>query len=218
MKNITKGIPSLVGGVNHIDLTDKIVTFEKKQDYKPSNPDVWVIKTINPGDECFYIEGGYKGTKTNLNSNSITGLFEAPKDSVFCDVGKSYNTKIQSIIQFPEGVGYLNDYCFGSCSSLGGDIIIPDGVYSLRTYCFSNSSISSIELPKTIVSLGGYCFYRCFDLQSVIYYGNSQPSGYNGNEYTWFEQVPDSLVIHVPANYSGDTFGNRTVTKDLPAV
>lgn len=258
MRHITKNDPQNGGGYYPwVDATDNVITMQRNKPF-----DGWILKTINPGDDCFYVEGDYQtGTRTDLTSDAITAQFEAPADSVFYSSNStSNNANIKSIVQWPKGITSLGSYCFYKCSGLTS-ITIPDGMTQLGDYCFNNcSGLTSITIPDGVTSLGNYCFLRCSSLTSidlpagltslsyrcfyncssltfitipgsVAYLGGScfsYCSGltsitFNGiteptNGYNAFYNTPDSLVIHVPSNYQGDTFVGRTVTKDLPAV
>lgn len=170
-----------------MDATGSVITIQKDKPF-----DGWILKTINPGDECFYVEGGYEnGTRTDLTSDATTALFEAPADSVFCKYRSTpYNVNIESVVQWPVGMTSLGNYCFASCSAL-----------------------QSVAIPDSVTSLGNYCFNYCSKFTSITFNGTTEP-----NFEVDIFNVPVSLVIHVPSNYQGDTFGGCTVTKDLPAV
>jgi len=57
--------------------------------------------------------------------------------------------------------------CFSGCSSLTS-IEIPSSVTSLGGFCFSGcSSLTSIEIPSSVTSLGENCFASCSGLTSI---------------------------------------------------
>lgn len=61
----------------------------------------------------------------------------------------------------------LDNQCFYNCSSLTS-ITLPKGIISVGNSCFSGcSSLTSITLPKGITSLGDCCFYGCISLTSI---------------------------------------------------
>lgn len=181
--------------------------------------------------------------KIDLTSDPVTGCFNAPADSVFyyaeANPGSTsveyLNTNIESIVQWPIGITSLND-CFKKCTGLTS-VVIPDTVISLSgsflgctgltsidlpasltslgNYCFSGCrKLTSINLPASLTSLGELCFWNCTSLTSITFNGTTRPTF--GRDI--FENVSNSLVVHVPSNYNDTTFGGRTVTKDLPAV
>ena len=56
---------------------------------------------------------------------------------------------------------------FGGCASLTS-IEIPDSVTSIGYEAFSNCySLTSIEIPDSVTSIGGYAFYGCSSLTSI---------------------------------------------------
>ncbi len=54
------------------------------------------------------------------------------------------------------------------CSSLTS-VEIPSPVTTLGDYCFYGcSSLTSVEIPSPVTTLGDYCFYGCSSLKTVI--------------------------------------------------
>lgn len=210
MKNITKGYPDNKNGIYpFVDLTSGTVTMMHEKTF-----DGWILKTKNPGDDCFYVEGGVLGTRTNLTSDSITALFEAPSDSIFYKQGSTpNNVNIESIVKFQTGITSISNSCFFYSGITS--IIIPDGVNLLDGFCFSHcSELISVVIPSSVNKLNMACFGDCVNLSSITFNGVIPPNC----ESSIFYNVPESLIIHVPSNYQGTTFGGRTVTKDLPEV
>ena len=61
----------------------------------------------------------------------------------------------------------LDNQCFYNCSSLTS-ITLPKGIISVGNSCFSYcSSLSNITLPEGITSLGTSCFENCSSLTSI---------------------------------------------------
>lgn len=175
----------------------------------------WILKTVNPGDSCFYVEGGFGNSYVNLTSDPVTALFEAPADSVFFGSNTlKRNTNIESVIQYPKNIISLSNHCFGQCSKLTS-INLPKTITSLGYSCFYEcTSLTSVIIPGSVVLLNTQCFIMCNKLTSITFNGIIEPTFGSNALYN----VPTRCVIHVPSNYNGTTFGGRTVTKDLPAV
>lgn len=52
---------------------------------------------------------------------------------------------------------------FAGCSSLTS-ITIPNSVTTIENGVFANSGLTGITIPNTVISIGGRCFYHCYDL------------------------------------------------------
>lgn len=71
-----------------------------------------------------------------------------------------------------------------------------DGITKIRNSAFSGcSSLTSIEIPKIVTSIGDQAFRKCSRLKSVKVRANTPPS--LGNNA--FTDTPSSLKIYVPS-------------------
>ena len=66
----------------------------------------------------------------------------------------------------PEGVISIGNNCFDGCSSLT-NIQLPLSLLSIGDYAFKNTNISTITIPEGVTSIGDYCFNWCSSLTSV---------------------------------------------------
>ena len=90
-------------------------------------------------------------------------------------------------------------------------IVIEDGITSIGTNAFRNiSSLESVTLSASVSTIGNTAFYRCSSLETVNYLGKSAPS--MGTNVFMGSGL---MVVNVPVDYEGDTFGDRDVVKNL---
>ena len=93
-------------------------------------------------------------------------------------------------------------------------IVIEDGVTSIANNAFRNhSSLESVTLSASVATIGNTAFYRCSSLATVNYLGTSAPS--IGTNVFMGSGV---MVVNVPVDYQGDTFGDRDVVKNLTSA
>lgn len=77
-----------------------------------------------------------------------------------------YRSSIEAVI-ICDGVTYIGNYAFSSCSSLTA-VTIPDSMTSIGIDAFSVcSSLTSVTIPDGVTSIGDYAFYYCSSLTSV---------------------------------------------------
>lgn len=77
-------------------------------------------------------------------------------------------------------------------------VTYEDEVYnvtSLGTDCFSYSSLTSVNIPASVISLGEYCFFRCRSLTSV-----SIPSSVTTLGYMCFYYCTSLTSINIPSS------------------
>lgn len=71
-------------------------------------------------------------------------------------------TTLKSFIA-PAGLTYIGQAAFLGCTSLS-NVQLPKTIKELGPSAFSISGLTSIELPATIVKVGGACFWNCSSL------------------------------------------------------
>lgn len=107
----------------------------------------------------------------------------------------------------------LDNQCFYNCSSLTS-ITLPKGIISVGNSCFSGcSSLTSITLPKGITSLGDCCFYGCSSLTSITI-----PEGTTFLGEQCFEYCKSLTSIYFPSSLSilyNNIFAHTTQKKRI---
>lgn len=58
--------------------------------------------------------------------------------------------------------------------------------------------MTSVNIPSSVISIGGSAFKDCGRLASVVFKGNKPPTKYNPNAYPIFEGTPSNLKLIVP--------------------
>jgi hypothetical protein len=95
-----------------------------------------------------------------------------------------------SNLSLNEGLEYIGRYCFSSCRSNGGHVVIPSTVSSIGDFafsatrfgsmdinasslselpknCFEKSSIATYNLSQGITKIGENCFASCYNMSSI---------------------------------------------------
>ena len=77
---------------------------------------------------------------------------------------------------------------------------------TMVVYCFDGcSGLTSITIPSSVTSLGGYCFADCKNLETVYFKGKKCNSSYK------YLYIPTTSIIKVPTEYLQeykDAFGS----------
>ena len=69
--------------------------------------------------------------------------------------------------EIDDGCKFIGYFAFYGCSSLTS-IEIPNGVTSIGDYAFGCSGLTSIEIPNGVTSIGSESFYCCENLTSIV--------------------------------------------------
>ena len=120
-----------------------------------------------------------------------------------------YMSSITSIV-IEDGITSIANYAFCDCSSLES-VTLSESVTTIGNYAFTGcSSLKSVTLPASVTKIGNAAFYGCSSLDTVNYLGTSAPSV---GSYAFIGS--NLMVVNVPVDYEGDTFGDRDVVKTL---
>ena len=66
----------------------------------------------------------------------------------------------------PEVVTSIGNYCFNGCSSLT-NIQLPSSLISIGGNAFYNTKLKQVEIPEGVTTIGNDCFNECYSLTSV---------------------------------------------------
>ena len=132
----------------------------------------------------------------------------------------AFNTTIKShtfedgvgIIEFDDDVTSINNYAFGSCSSLSS-ITIPNSVTNIGQNAFNScSSLTSVTIGSGVTSIGSNAFRFCSGLTSITI-----PSGVTSINDNAFRECSGLTSITIEAT-TPPTLGNDAFyeTNDCP--
>ncbi len=114
-------------------------------------------------------------------------------------------------IKLPENITQLNPRSFWSCNSLK-HIQLPNGLETLSDRALAKSGLTSIFIPKSVMSIGYGVFEDCKQLQSIVVEeGNekySSPNGCNAIVCNY-----DFLGVPIPSLLAGCK--NTTIPEDV---
>ena len=184
------------------------------------------LSTINIPDGITYI-----GDCTFYNCSSLTSL-TLPNGSTTIGYDAFYGCSALESINIPEGVTILENSTFYSCYSLssvvlpntikkiGDDVFafcyplssinLPDGLTSIGKKVFNSSSISTIEIPKSLTDIHTEAFSGMHQLENIfVDEDNPNYCSIGGILYT----KDKSTLIHMPAkNQSSSITIPKTAT------
>lgn len=114
----------------------------------------------------------YLGTSSNKHYACIEWLESRQEYTLHKDTkliagdAFSYSYNIKKIVM-PEGLKYINTYAFDWDHQLS-DVNIPSTVVQLGGYAFYGTGIKSLTVPGSVVSIDNSCFEHCGELESAV--------------------------------------------------
>jgi hypothetical protein len=97
-------------------------------------------------------------------------------------------------INIPIGITTVPIALFYSCSSLES-VTIPEGVTKIDTSAFGATTLSAVEIPSTVTTIGQEAFWYCRQLQYADF---SKHTSIPTLGRAVFEQTPSTFEIRVP--------------------
>ena len=94
-----------------------------------------------------------------------------------------------------------------------GHVVVPEGVTAIGNHAFMGSKIESVELPKTLTSIGYCSFSNCMNLRRL-----EIPEGVKEIQYGAFSCCKNLEYISIPttvASLKGDLFSHCTGLKTI---
>ncbi len=115
-------------------------------------------------------------------------------------------------IEIPVGVNTIDNNSFGNCWNLK-EVILPEGLLSIGDYSFCRTAIENINLPSTLLAIGGGAFDGCGGLKSIVL-----PDVLRRIEWNTFGGCYNLENVTLPSrlNYiSSNAFGGCSSLKEL---
>lgn len=102
-------------------------------------------------------------------------------------------------IRLSNSVETLGDSCFWNCTSLR-EINLPTSLKSIDPYAFWNTSITTIDIPESVSSIGLGAFNNCHQLETVYIRHNEVVDTFFTDYYQAFSRCYQLRAIYVPAH------------------
>ena len=96
-------------------------------------------------------------------SSTLEELYIPETVRVIADEACMEKTSLKTAIL----TGYVGDKSFYGCTGLT-DVIFSNGIKSIGNYAFTDSAVSRIVIPATVIYIGKGAFLRCTALEQVI--------------------------------------------------
>lgn len=92
----------------------------------------------------------------------------------------------------------LGDSAFWNCNKLT-TINLPTKLKMIEPYAFWNTSITTIDIPESVKSIGLGAFNKCSKLETVYIRSNELVTTYFTGPYQTFSNCPNLQKIYVPS-------------------
>lgn len=164
--------------------------------------------TVNAAtdDTAAYLLQESTDGKVIVNADGMAVLEENAGDVTDIDVADDVKMAKADKNGFVIEKGVLKKY-----TGSGGDITIPDGVKSIENYAFGNNfNVTSVVIPKSLVSMEGNVFSYCMSLKEIKVSKNNQ---YFSSENGILYDKKKKVLLQCPREMEGDIIIPETVVK-----
>lgn len=141
---------------------------------------------------------------TNLQNIELPGTLDELSVCMFS------GCKSLKQIQLPEHIAVIPVHAF---SGTGLTSIDLDGITEIGYGAFAGTALQEVEIPESVVSIGGSAFSMCKDLEKVVFMGNAPRNfgeGQPGSVFSTFAER--DLTIYYP---DGDPTWTEDILNDL---
>ena len=164
--------------------------------------------TVNAAtdDTAAYLLQESTDGKVIVNADGMAVLEENAGDVTDIDVADDVKMAKADKNGFVIEKGVLKKY-----TGSGGDITIPDGVKSIEKYAFwNNFNVTSVVIPKSLVSMEGNVFSYCMKLKEIKVSKNNQ---YFSSENGILYDKKKKVLLQCPREMEGDIIIPETVVR-----
>lgn len=207
-----------------------------------SNSSTPVVNTESPFTDLIISDGITTVNNYAFNYSGFTGTLTIPDSVISIGVRAFANTQFTGTLTLPTNLTTLKSNAFENDAGFTGTLTIPDGITSIPDSCFDNCrfdniqfhdgvasiglltfrnnySITSLELPDSLVTLSGSAFRNCTSITGTVTIPESVTS-IGSNVFNGCSSITD-LIILSDAVPGTDAFAGTTNLKevlDLSAV
>lgn len=104
----------------------------------------------------------YAFLDSNISSISLSQYLESLGVGVFA------NSKIEKIEILSNKLQSIPEYSFHNCKNLN-KVLLSDSIKTINRHAFKSSGITSITMPRSILSIGNEAFEDCKNLNSISF-------------------------------------------------
>ena len=140
----------------------------------------------------------------------FTGLSESEDAASFV----FQNCSSLETVVFPLGLKYIGFCSFNGCTSLTS-VEIPNTVVGIGGYAFQNAGLTSIAIPYGVTKIGAYAFNNCTSLSSISIPSSVSYVGENAFLNTaWYNNQSDGMIYinKIAYRYKGAMPPNTEIT------
>ena len=137
-------------------------------------------------------------TPSNLTNYSYEPIVIVSNDVTIIPNSAFISNEYLETVIFQSGsqCSTIGNYAFSQCTSLSS-INIPESVISIGEYTFNYcSSLTSINIPDSVTSIGEYAFYYCTSLTSINIPDNENFTIINVRTFSYCSSL---LSVHIPS-------------------
>ena len=162
--------------------------------YTGSNWNMFTIVEMNPsgqcGDDLYWL---YDPSTTTLTISGSGDMYDYTTSTLA--PWYDYRNEITDVV-LPDGLTKIGNFAFYQCNNASlTSIDIPASVTSIGQNAFNNcTNLASIDIPASVTSIGLGAFFKCSSLTSI-----NIPSGVTSIEGLTFAQC-GLTTINIPAN------------------
>lgn len=143
--------------------------------------------------------GAFTGC-TSLRYIKLPSSLKVLKSGVFNGSGTSLETVI-----LPEGLEEIQSGAFAEISTLK-NVNIPSTITIIPPNCFAATGLQNIDIPNSIITIGGGAFASCSNLSTITSHITNAPSLADGT----FQSIKTGGTLYVPTGSTGyDTWMNN---------
>lgn len=157
------------------------------------------LSSITIGSGCKTLGSGVFMDCTNLSSITIPNTVETIDVGLFKNCNKLKSVTIPPNVKIEEKTQYLTtgQNMFSGCTDLNNVDIQSEKIDVIGNDFFAYcTSLESVHLPKTITTLGDFCFNNCVSLKDIYFNGTINDWENINKVHDWNYKINNLCVVH----------------------